>query len=447
MKGYFIRMFYGIISRLRGSRVHFRKSTVEGVAGVIVQTSDIDLALNALGATIESAQDTSLDGVTSLGLLLESGDKLLVHTEMVPSYQVETSGWQGRENKKFLAIVGEILLPVVKKNIIFSMPHREVHELVYDDKFHIFIWSTPQQKKDRMTPPREMWGIHVDCRESGYRPSELGFSIVDEKTGWSVGELVDNNLYVHHDICEYGSERELQIFRRFCMEAAKAIVFFASEEGKMQRREFFRNNYTKHRMSGLDRIIEELEKKKKKGHEQIRNLQRQLFTMIQETRKAELEYKMYTMPLHEKSGLEVQYGEEYQALFGIAGVENIVTLENVINVFTDHIYIMPDEFPDKIFDIGKFKMVIRLESGSEWRIRFFNLTRKSSDGNGYNHPHVDGAGDPCLGNIKEMFPELLAKQEYSALIQLCLQYLHSANFSASGRRIFDTWPLKKEEGR
>jgi hypothetical protein len=128
-----------------------------------------------------------------------------------------------------------------------------------------------------------------------------------------------------------------------------------------------------------------------------------------------------------------KFNREFDSLIKIPGIEKVRVSKEKVFLFTEHIYItLEAEGIKKILDIGKFKIEINLHVQKDERrpscVKIFNLTRKGSGGN-YNiqHPHVDSEGYPCLGNITEMVPELLGNYEISALVQLLLQFLKSAD--------------------
>jgi hypothetical protein len=73
-----------------------------------------------------------------------------------------------------------------------------------------------------------------------------------------------------------------------------------------------------------------------------------------------------------------------------------------------------------------------------------NLTRTPD---GYHHPHIEAYGVPCLGNIQEVLPHMIAEHKYAAAVSVCIQYLKSYECSDQYRpysEIFN-WPVAKKK--
>ena len=438
MKNYFIIAFPELRERLQSASIGFCDLDMDGTQGVVVEEGEIERAIHTIGAKILSEKNSSIEGITSLELMLENGERI----EPSVVYVVTVHDWDGNGKRRFVQIAEEVLLPVIKRDIDFSVPHKKAHTPNFDEKFHIFLWSTPQKNGDLVEPPMQMWGIDVSCQDSGFKSSGLGIPIMDETSDWVVGELVENNLYVHHDICHHGRDDEVRIFRRLCEEVVN-IFLLSSEELITQKEGRSKNAYIKHRLSSIDRVIGALDKQIVEDGEKVQRLQNELINTIRRVEDNKWKRERLASIDIKKPELATEYEQEFAALSQISGVEKIVMFDDFMIVYVEHIYITPEEHPDKTIDIGKFKMVIYLDGDDEC-IKFFNLTRRGT-GDNYNiiHPHVADDGSPCLGNISEMLPELLAEYEYSAAIQLGIQYLRSVNLDDSmGGDVFEHWPLK-----
>ncbi|MDD5290132.1 MAG: hypothetical protein PHT40_02970 [Patescibacteria group bacterium] len=142
---------------------------------------------------------------------------------------VTVDHWDGRSNSEdYCQLAEEILWPRIKTNIFISVPHGDQKEPVADDNFYIYIWSAPLKSGSRevRTPPT-IWGTEVACGDASFPASGLGLVIKDKTNNYAVAELVgENTLYIFHDLCHYGRESELTIFRKI-LEAVVAPEVFS----------------------------------------------------------------------------------------------------------------------------------------------------------------------------------------------------------------------------
>lgn len=225
---FFRRLNSKQIGQLRQAGIAFDKFSLgkrKGSAkGIIISREAIINVLSVLGLSIKKTKDTSYDGIREL--ICSRGktrEAVLRSTPPLPppTFSVTVSDeWHGAEQENFRAIARDLLLPVMKMNILLSVPHGNKTSPLNDGAFHVFIWASPEGQKGHSTPAA-MWGIPVDCRDSSFAFSGMGLPIVDPAHS-NVAELVDNNLYIHHDLCHNGTSRELEIFKRIC-EATVAL--------------------------------------------------------------------------------------------------------------------------------------------------------------------------------------------------------------------------------
>lgn len=131
-----------------------------------------------------------------------------------------------------------------------------------------------------------------------------------------------------------------------------------------------------------------------------------------------------------------RFGVEFDTLIKHPDVEKLNISDGKIIVTTKPITINHER---RVYDIGVFDIAIDIAG----RVTFTNRTHRFGYNNGVlDHPHVYN-GRPCLGNIKELVPSLIASHRYAALVSLCIQYLKSyeddqgAPYSKITR-----WPLK-----
>jgi hypothetical protein len=138
-----------------------------------------------------------------------------------------------------------------------------------------------------------------------------------------------------------------------------------------------------------------------------------------------------------------QSREEASKLLQDPSIESIQISGSIITVTTKPISV---EHDGHAHVLGTFRIDLRTEpyksrpasqsymgarprrtTGSTGLIRMVNLTKKVSvDGLLYDHPHVCNE-IPCLGNLQNALPYVVASRQYAAAISLCIQYLKSYN--------------------
>lgn len=131
-----------------------------------------------------------------------------------------------------------------------------------------------------------------------------------------------------------------------------------------------------------------------------------------------------------------RFAAEFDQLLTHPDIDRLEVRGKRIVVHTKPIQI---EHGRSVYDIGRFEITISTD-GSDHGVKMVNKTRRL-DG-AIDHPHVR-CGFPCLGNIQETVPHLIAEYQYAALISLCIQYLKSYEDSGGHRpyRQITDWPL------
>jgi hypothetical protein len=122
-------------------------------------------------------------------------------------------------------------------------------------------------------------------------------------------------------------------------------------------------------------------------------------------------------------------------------IENIVIEDNRITVYTSNIEI---EHDNCVYSMGKF--IIYLSSGST-RGNIIKYQGTSSH-HGHPHPHINDDGQPCLGNIQECLPAMIAAYQYVAAVSVAIQYLKSYTQDGDGRPFtsIENWPRRMKQG-
>jgi hypothetical protein len=127
--------------------------------------------------------------------------------------------------------------------------------------------------------------------------------------------------------------------------------------------------------------------------------------------------------------------------------KNVLKVEVVgekLHVLTKIIYCKHPKTKN-IHEIGAFNITLNLKNNGDLFVKYNNLSHKI---NGYQSdmhaPHVFSDGRPCLGNIGETLPSLIANCEYSVALDLCIQFLQSVNLSDVAGKYIDKWPIKEQ---
>jgi len=414
---------------LVAARVPFTEITIakpRPITGLAFPEEEKARVLEILGlsSTPLTEAPTDREGVVIL---------LAVRPTTATTATVSVADWDGRNQSGFSRVAQEILVPVVG-DVILSVPHRGTIAPASDGKFHIFIWSAPAGQAN-LKPPERIWGVPVDCRDDGFLPSGQGVAIVDPETGWAVGELVgDANLYIHHDLCHHGTDREIKIFRRLCEEVVTELTASPGKKAEREREILNRSRAAYVRECGrrLQSTIEATRKSIEQAERTIRDCQKQ----ITEAVRAQAGFrKKLEQLLISSAAAEKQFADEFDKLLQVPGVSSVRVADGVVQVFTDQVYI---EYDGRTYDIGKFRLDI-YTSGSNGGVRAFNLTRTVGD---YAHPHIKKNGQCCLGNIADGVAKLIGEYQYSVLAQVMLQYLRTVNPSDWYIEI-SNWPVKK----
>jgi hypothetical protein len=362
-----------------------------------------------------------------------------------PSVRV-IGGWNGDgdNRREFIQAIKEILWPVIKTNVKIRIPHQYHHRPIRNLNFHIFIWSSPlkffEYQSDiyrRERPPEKIWGSYVNCKDLAYMPSGLGKSFIDEASGYAVAELINgNNLYIHHDLVERGSYEEIAIFRELLRRVVDELLFHKKPDDKPLRKSLT----TQMLISSMgDFGQSDLEQSVSRLDTDLRDLRTRLAKTIRDLQEKRTLLSLIKSGKHKTDRIEMMT-KEYEDIISLPKVEEVLATKSYLKVFTKTIFCKDPDHPRHVYEIGKFLIRIPLDLTDKNGIRLINLTRF----NGNMAPHVDSDGTPCLGNMEEAFPELLANCEFSVLTDMCIQFLEAYN--SGNFQDIENWPRAKRGG-
>lgn len=399
---------------------------------------DLGRVIEVLGLSInlELTTETDHEGIWLLEVGEEKGDSS-------PPATVTVADWEGNNESGFVKTVEEILVPAVG-DVVIHVPHGRTVAPA-SDGFHIFIWSALEGRKGDFKAPKKIWGIDVDCRDSGFKPSGQGVPIVDAETDWAVGELVGNNLYIHHDLCHHGTDQEIQIFRLLLEEVVAEMQLSPEKKAERQRKmqeealARFRGIY----VVECGRRLQKAFKETQRSLEESVRKQEEYSKLLTESIRAEANLRRKLEQLAEVQKNSVpQFGQEFDRLLMVPKIKTVRVQEGMLSVFTEYLYTNRLKKDGTVRELGEYRIDVPTAGGTP---KIFNLTRTVG---GHPHPHHAENNEPCLGNIKEGIAKLVGAYEYSVVAQILIQFLESINEEDSyGKRVYE-WPVKpagKEE--
>ncbi len=194
-----------------------------------------------------------------------------------------------------------------------------------------------------------------------------------------------------------------------------------------------RQEYLKHCSRFADKKTEKLRAKLEERRSQVEELQRELVKQIRafNIEKATLDHILGKAPAEKEA-----FFRDFEELLRTPHVVGAIVDEEKISVFTDRIVIVrKDKKRPRPRDIGEFRIDIHFDG----EIEFYNLTQII---NGYDHPHIE-EHDPCLGNISETIPDLIADYQFAVVTAVAIKYLQSYNEDNPYCPIED-WPTVKK---
>lgn len=425
--------------KLEESKVSFVEFKIDEGNGVVIEEGEIKKLADVLGVSIDAEEKTSYEGIIKAVLKKKTSIAPEMTKEEKPGVKI-WGEWDGQNSSEFKRITEEILLPILDRKIIISVPHKKIIEPKNDGIFRIFIWASPVESK--IAIPDRIWGVSVDCQDNGFAPAGQGIAIRDESTGYAVAELVGDSLFIHHDICHKGTSRELEIFSRLLKETAFEISATPKEKEERKNKRLAeaqqksRREYMEMCSARLAKTLHRLEESRPEGKQEIEKLQRSLVAKIREVQETE---RMLNQLLVDKNKELEKYGQEFDKLLTVKGVRDVKIDDETIEVFTDILYCV-NPGSGKRHEIGAFRIEI-YPSGSHGGVRWFNLTRQVEGcKENMQAPHIYDDGHACFGNIKEIVPELIANYEFAALAMVAIQFVESVNVDDGAGKYIYRWP-------
>lgn len=363
-----------------------------------------------------------------------SGPKLC---EPVRSENVDVNDIDKASRKSYQYVIASLLYPLLGRPIKFSVPHNKIRDFDHKGPFQIYIWSTPTDRFRNVTPPRQVWGIPVSCRDEAYVPDNrrdkkqfgskkyAGIPIRDGK--YIVAELFSNALYVHHDLVHHSDNNEIVLFVELLRRCQPLLA--SAKEFEKYRQEVEEERLAVEKEEFL--LFVEKNVAEKRAHRQKKALalaekdaeeKRLAFFEAERTLFAEREAQV------DPNVVKVRFQEEFEKLQSgrvplIEGAAFVVKGGSPCVVLHTAEIVVKHPREGTMHLIGRCEVTFDLESG---KIRIVNLTHTfESGGNTFHTPHVFDDGRTCLGNIYTELTEYLAHCELEAAAVLTTAFLQS----------------------
>lgn len=337
---------------------------------------------------------------------------LQVPLQMVRSYRYPNA----RSEALITGLCKDLLLARVGTDIEVMHGGKGQVEPKDDSMFHVIVAGAPE--KERMqTVPESIFGHAFAGSGDTFIPSPSGQPIVDEETGFVVGELQARNLYIFEDLSRRNTFADAALVARFLLEARKLLI--AGAVPQTASRHFARDcadSFEQARAITADPAA-------------LSEARRELRKILIQAAKDEAIYY--------QTDLGSELGEEFDQLVKIPKVTDIEVTSDALTVYTTRLYCTN---PDTGFthEIGTFKIKISLRDGN---VNWKNLTRTVIGGSGYMQaPHVGPEGHACLGNTLGVFPDLIAKRDLLSAVLLAIAFVESVNVDDYWGKFIVNWP-------
>ncbi|MBP9091246.1 hypothetical protein KBI23_09465 [bacterium] len=296
-----------------------------------------------------------------------------------------------------------------------------VTRVAADDDLIIKFCSAPMETR-RVRMPNYYWNSKAPDQSSVFSPSPLGVPIVTAE-GYAVGELVGRVLYVYSELIHSGTKDEALLWATFLLEARRLILQL-SEPGASEAalEEMFAWECTR-----------QFKLQEERSPPPVAQLNGDCEAFASSLRASIFSQRvMYEQMAAPWLGL----GEEFDAIMAIPKILDVTVKDNQVIVTTKTLY-CKDPRDNVNHEIGPFKIVIPASSSDG--LRWYNQGTFSRP-NGMNAPHVDAEGKACLGNMKEVFSQLLSARQYAAVVEAAIAFVEAVNTDDTWGKHIDRWP-------
>ncbi len=354
----------------------------------------------------------------------------------------QSSGPNADFKDKVCKLSTDILIPALGKSVRIYVPHNDVVPPRAPPRdegvFRIFIWgSGTASSGNEWRVPAKMWGIPVDCMDKGsFSAWEGGFPITTPE-GQEVGACDLYNLYIYHDAIDKTTENELNILRKIFEAAASAI-----RNGCKIPIEIRRDAYVELCSKRYAAMVQQAKNTHVNLKTKVADYQRSLVEAVRQFMDAEKILDMHQQ-LGKQKDSKAGFIKEFDALLRVPLIEDVMFRGNTFTAHTRDITIV-DPRTKLRHHLGKFIISVNTDDS---KVKVINKTRQiDAHSSKMQAPHVFPDGNPCFGTLANTIPDLIAKYEFSTLIQVLLSYLGEVNMLDAAGRHAHKWPLIGADG-
>lgn len=428
--------------------------------GIMVDQGDLDAILEAMSLEANGdLQTTQFEGVSELPVnrverpaAPEEGVEEGEHPPVEYGHWSSNASDSNAHRDRVMASIRTILYDTFQKPVLLNVPHGYPSEPAPtdDSRIHIRIWSNQDNRQSETNVPRQVFGVTVHCRETPYLPSDEGMRngnvIMD--SDYPVAEVVNGNtLYIFHDLVHTGHSDEIALLEKILEEAS--ILLSGDEEQIKEMRERLlaaktersRADYVTLCNKRYDAQIRQSKRTYEQSQRQIDDYQQALVSAIRQREEA-------GRVLGELESGQTKDADSHLAEYEkLLSLDKITGVEVVGNQVTYHTKVLhcTDPRTNRVHEVGAFKITINVENGS---VRFYNTTRRINGHNRRMHaPHVFPSGEPCLGNVSQYLPDLIAKYEFAAVADVVIAFIENVNINDAAGAYVNRWPYLDEHGR
>lgn len=359
-----------------------------------------------------------------------------------PRIKAEQYSWtSGCSYESYVRVLEEVLAPATELPIVVQCAQKNIRPPKDDGRYYIWIHSAPCDH-GLGTAPAKLWDIPVEDRINAFRPTGEGILLYDTE-GNEAGELVGTNLYIFHSLVSLASEKELQIFRRIVQEAV--LLLKATRRQIAQRKREYKERLLLHtRAEYIRACAQRLDGERQQTRASITSLEDEVEksqrTLVMYIRKLEQLRRHSVFLESDGTTSDERFGLEFDKLFETEGIKNVVIKDGLIQVFTEVLY-CADPRTKKRHEIGAFRIEISPEYDGGG-VRWFNLTRQVDALEAkMQAPHIYNSGRACLGNAAEIFPNLIARHQYAAVITVAIRFVQEVNVEDMAGQKINRWPV------
>lgn len=341
-----------------------------------------------------------------------------------------SQGLSGRRRDLIEILCEELLTPVVGADVVVWHKGGKAAQPVGDSRFHVMLHSGPTGTP-LATAPSRLWGAALSINGTSFYPSTLGLPLTDNE-GNLVGELLNRNLYIGHELMKFGSREDAATLIRVLLHVRRELERFQTlTEAELE--ESVAAQFAAEYVRQCPPSTREAALTDKKLASSLAQARREYAACLAATLVSQNDWFRLS------TGPDAELANEFDAVLSIPKVRGVEFHKDAwLLVKTDMIFCTDPRTGSK-HEIGEFDIYIPIEGPS---IYWKNRTRHIKTPNGVmNAPHVNNEGLACLGNAKDEVHMLLRGRHYAAAIELAIAFVEAVNVNDSWGKYINKWPL------